>query len=137
MQTLFLNFADFSSAVICKKRFLMETKKCNILKTTNGIMLVRTILENPDKLLQGSWIGKIFEQPVWFQKPSNFRLLLTFKLVFICFTLTKIAKLQVLESAPKCPKTNHKWYLYGHPIRYKGPLFFFFYFFLTNAFIVK
>ena len=41
-------------AIICKQILLHETRFCNIFKTVSAIMLTKTILESPYKVLQGS-----------------------------------------------------------------------------------
>ena len=42
------------TSAVYKQRFYTETRLCNIFRTLNAIMLVKTILESLCKVLQGS-----------------------------------------------------------------------------------
>ena len=44
----------------------METRLCNIFKTTNATMLAKDISESPQKVLQSLQKVTIFERPVQF-----------------------------------------------------------------------
>ena len=72
-----------TSAVICKQRFWMETKLCNIFKTTNTITLTETVIKSTYKVLDSSWKRTTLKRPEQFWKaPFNFQLLLAFKLLW-------------------------------------------------------
>ena len=73
--------------------------------------MTKTILQNPHKVFPTRFV-KSLNRPYNFQNLFNFRLLLTFKLSYFGVILTKIAKLQFLETTFKCIKTGQKWYLY-------------------------
>ena len=61
-----------TSAVIYKQRLLHGTSLYNIFKTANALTLARSSLESPYKVLQCSWKGIIFKQPVQFSKAVQF-----------------------------------------------------------------
>ena len=66
------------TSAVYRQRFYTETRLCNIFRTLNAIMLVKTILESLCKVLQGSWEGTNFKRPEPFWKASKF--LATFKI---------------------------------------------------------
>ena len=45
---------------------------CNTFKTANAITLAKTVLVSPYKVMQVSWKGTIFKQPVQFSKAFQF-----------------------------------------------------------------
>ena len=50
----------------------METRFCNIFKTTNAITFSKTILESPYDDLQGLWKEAIFKGSAQFSKAIQF-----------------------------------------------------------------
>ena len=61
-----------TSAVICKQRFWMETKLCNIFKTTNTITVTETVIKSTYKVLDSSWKRITLKRPKQFWKAVLF-----------------------------------------------------------------
>ena len=82
----------------------METTLCNIFKTANAIMLAKTILKSPYKVLQGSLKRTIF-------KRSNCRFYTNFAVfkIEICGTLFKryLHENEALHTPNFYMKMNH------------------------------
>ena len=75
-------FVIFLMSVVICKRFSLEMRLCKTFKTTNAMILTETILENSYKFYKDHEKYQLQNGPYNFQKPFNFKLLLTFE--FLC-----------------------------------------------------
>ena len=101
----------------------METRLHNILRTTNVIEFIKTILESSCKFLLSLYILTVPKRSLFFFSGrwilSNFWYLDCYN---FCYIFRKIAKLYFSQASHRFLKTSQKSYSEGAPLRRNGPL---------------